>query len=113
MLIALVEVVKRTLLAIVVISLVVTKITLLVPLSYVLSILLAGKLTLVLSFVGSTGSTMISFILPGLFYKKLVTSGTILTSCKSLNFLSNFIVVYGFTIMVVCLYFNISSLELY
>lgn len=38
--------------------------------SYIIS-MLVSKLDLVLSFVGATGSTTISFILPGLFYAKM------------------------------------------
>ncbi|KAI7877128.1 hypothetical protein K492DRAFT_166391 [Lichtheimia hyalospora FSU 10163] len=65
-----------------------------------------SQLDLVLAFVGSTGSTSISFILPGLFYYKLHqdkpwTSGKIIAVVLA---------AYGVAIMSVCLTFNIIRL---
>ncbi|TDL23915.1 hypothetical protein BD410DRAFT_786588 [Rickenella mellea] len=62
-------------------------------------------LRLVLSFVGSTGSTTISFILPGLFYWKLTRddpSGNKLLTRGALA-----LAIYGCCIFVFCLSFNI------
>ncbi|GAB5593637.1 hypothetical protein Unana1_08537 [Umbelopsis nana] len=70
--------------------------------SYITAITIT-KLDLVLAFVGSTGSTLISFILPGLFYVKINenepwTREKIIALCLA---------IYGFAVMVVCLTFNI------
>lgn len=62
-------------------------------------------LQLVLSFVGSTGSTTISFILPGLFYYKLFHDKP--SSSKFLVYGSACLAVYGVFIFVFCLSFNI------
>ncbi|KAL1924970.1 uncharacterized protein VTP21DRAFT_4624 [Calcarisporiella thermophila] len=61
-----------------------------------------SKLDLVLSFVGSTGSTMISFILPGLFFWKLHENES--HPSKSLSIL---LFIYGVLVMCLCLTFNI------
>ncbi|PFH51839.1 hypothetical protein AMATHDRAFT_141685 [Amanita thiersii Skay4041] len=61
-------------------------------------------LKLVLSFVGSTGSTTISFILPGLFYWKL-SRGDV--SARRLNMGALALAIYGSCIFVFCLGFNI------
>ncbi|KAI9355270.1 transmembrane amino acid transporter protein-domain-containing protein [Pilaira anomala] len=63
-----------------------------------------SQLDLVLSFVGSTGSTTISFILPGLFYFKLHDGWHWKRICAL------FLVAYGFMVMSVCLTFNIQRL---
>ncbi|KAH8832696.1 transmembrane amino acid transporter protein-domain-containing protein [Flagelloscypha sp. PMI_526] len=65
-----------------------------------------SDLQLVLSFVGSTGSTTISFILPGLFYWKLTRHDhdKILT-----NRLAMLLAIYGMIIFVFCLGFNIAK----
>ncbi|ORY95058.1 transmembrane amino acid transporter protein-domain-containing protein [Syncephalastrum racemosum] len=73
--------------------------------SYLLAITVS-KLDLVLAFVGSTGSTTISFILPGLFYYKIHENdpwhrGKIAAVALA---------VYGFLVMGVCLTFNIIHL---
>ncbi|KIY53383.1 hypothetical protein FISHEDRAFT_68988 [Fistulina hepatica ATCC 64428] len=62
-------------------------------------------LQMVLSFVGSTGSTTISFILPGLFYWKL----TRVDPDKNvlLNRGAMALVVYGISVFIFCLSFNI------
>jgi amino acid permease len=70
--------------------------------SYIIAITVS-ELDLVLSFVGSTGSTAVSFILPGSFYYKLHqndpwTGRKILSVC---------LFTYGLLIMVVCLTANI------
>ncbi|KAF9925801.1 hypothetical protein FBU30_004476 [Linnemannia zychae] len=70
--------------------------------SYIIAITVS-QLDLVLSFVGSTGSTAISFILPGSFYYKLHqndpwTGRKILSVCLT---------AYGFMVMVICLSANI------
>ncbi|KAH9839693.1 transmembrane amino acid transporter protein-domain-containing protein [Rhodofomes roseus] len=62
-------------------------------------------LQMVLSFVGSTGSTTISFILPGLFYWKL--SHTDPTASKTLSRAALALAVYGMCVFVFCLSFNI------
>lgn len=62
-------------------------------------------LRLVLSFVGSTGSTTISFILPGLFYWKLTRDDPNVD--KRLNMAAFALMVYGMLIFVFCLSFNI------
>ncbi|TFK39871.1 transmembrane amino acid transporter protein-domain-containing protein [Crucibulum laeve] len=62
-------------------------------------------LQLVLSFVGSTGSTTISFILPGLFYWKMTRNDP--TAKKSLNMAALSLAIYGAFIFVFCLGFNI------
>lgn len=61
------------------------------------------KLDLVLAFVGSTGSTVISFILPSLFYLKLHEDQPWTASKITAAFLG----VYGCCVMVICLSFNI------
>ncbi|KAF9047146.1 hypothetical protein BDZ89DRAFT_978893 [Hymenopellis radicata] len=63
-------------------------------------------LQMVLSFVGSTGSTTLSFILPGLFYWKLTRNDE---SVKTLNSLALALMIYGCFIFVFCLGFNIYS----
>ncbi|ELU43692.1 vacuolar amino acid transporter 5 [Rhizoctonia solani AG-1 IA] len=70
----------------------------------------AERLGLVLSFVGSTGSTTISFILPGLFYFKLFRndpghSRVLLGTALALA-------LYGALIFVFCLTFNIMKYRL-
>jgi len=62
-------------------------------------------LQLVLSFVGSTGSTTISFILPGLFYWKLTRNDP--SASKFLNRAALALSIYGACIFVFCLGFNI------
>jgi amino acid permease len=60
----------------------------------------------VLAFVGSTGSTTISFILPGLFYFRMFND----RKWHWKRLVAAFLVVYGFFIMTVCLSFNIIKL---
>ncbi|KAI0924501.1 hypothetical protein AcW2_005375 [Taiwanofungus camphoratus] len=62
-------------------------------------------LQMVLSFVGSTGSTTISFILPGLFYWKLSRADP--GASKMLRRASLGLAIYGTCIFVFCLSFNI------
>ncbi|TFY79175.1 hypothetical protein EWM64_g4838 [Hericium alpestre] len=62
-------------------------------------------LQMVLSFVGATGSTTISFILPGLFYWKMTRNEP--TASKALRRASLALFVYGCCILVFCLSFNI------
>ncbi|KAJ6620650.1 transmembrane amino acid transporter protein-domain-containing protein [Mycena sp. CBHHK59/15] len=64
-----------------------------------------NDLQLVLSFVGSTGSTTISFILPGLFYWKLTRADRNRNNALSLGALA--LAVYGMFVFVFCLSFNI------
>lgn len=61
---------------------------------------------LVLALVGATGSTAISFILPGLFGYKLIGSGVSepKQSEKILKFFSLLLVFWGFAVMILCLY---------
>ncbi|KAI9271755.1 transmembrane amino acid transporter protein-domain-containing protein [Phascolomyces articulosus] len=70
--------------------------------SYLIAITVT-ELDLVLAFVGSTGSTTISFILPGIFYYKIHENdpwkpGKISAVCLA---------IYGLLVMGVCLTFNI------
>ncbi|KAG2225636.1 hypothetical protein INT45_012108, partial [Circinella minor] len=70
--------------------------------SYLIAITVT-ELDLVLAFVGSTGSTTISFILPGIFYYKIHENdpwkpGKIAAVCLA---------VYGILVMSICLTFNI------
>ncbi|KAI0330913.1 hypothetical protein GY45DRAFT_1323045 [Cubamyces sp. BRFM 1775] len=62
-------------------------------------------LQMVLSFVGSTGSTTISFILPGLFYWKLSRNDP--NASKTLSRAALGLAIYGMFIFVFCLSFNI------
>ncbi|KAL4250211.1 amino acid/polyamine transporter 2 family protein [Abortiporus biennis] len=62
-------------------------------------------LQMVLSFVGSTGSTTISFILPGLFYWKLSHDDP--TANRTLNKAALALAIYGLFIFVFCLTYNI------
>lgn len=64
---------------------------------------------LVLAIVGATGSTAISFILPGLFGYTLVGSDVdVLTKKhKTLKNASLFLVIWGFVVMVLCLYVSL------
>jgi amino acid permease len=62
-------------------------------------------LRLVLSFVGATGSTTISFILPGLFFWKLTRHDPSVS--KKLNMAAFGLMVYGICVIVFCLGFNI------
>ncbi|KZP01804.1 hypothetical protein CALVIDRAFT_474204 [Calocera viscosa TUFC12733] len=62
-------------------------------------------LQLVLSFVGSTGSTTISFILPGLLYFQLFRHDQ--DSSRTLKWGSLALSIYGTFILVFCLSFNI------
>ncbi|KAJ6530041.1 transmembrane amino acid transporter protein-domain-containing protein [Mycena vulgaris] len=64
-----------------------------------------NDLQLVLSFVGSTGSTTISFILPGLFYWKLTRADRNRNNALSLGALA--LAAYGSFVFVFCLGFNI------
>jgi len=63
------------------------------------------ELEVVLGFVGSTGSTIISFILPGLFYFTLFRSEAGKTKWFALA-----LTIYGVFVMVFCLSFNIYKL---
>jgi len=63
------------------------------------------NLEMVLSFVGSTGSTTISFILPGLLYWKLTKDDP--NKNKYLNWAALALVLYGFLILVFCLSYNV------
>ncbi|KAG0844674.1 hypothetical protein G6F18_001656 [Rhizopus arrhizus] len=66
-----------------------------------------SQLDIVLSFVGSTGSTSISFILPGLFYFKIFRDDA-WYHWKRL--VSLFLIIYGLLVMTICLTFNIKRL---
>ncbi|KAF0395541.1 vacuolar amino acid transporter 5 [Gigaspora margarita] len=70
--------------------------------SYTISILVS-KLDLILSFVGSTGSTAVSFILPGIFYYKLHED----RPWNYRKILSVFLTIYGLSVMCICLTMNI------
>jgi amino acid permease len=79
--------------------------TIIIILSYLVAITIS-QLDLVLSFVGSTGSTTISFILPGLFYFKLYSD----KKWHWKRMIALFLTIYGVTVMTVCLTFNIKRL---
>ncbi|KAL7418940.1 hypothetical protein Q5752_006624 [Cryptotrichosporon argae] len=68
--------------------------------------MLVDELEVVLSFVGSTGSTIISFILPGIFYFRLFRDDRGPTKWFALA-----LAVYGVAVMVFCLTFNIVKLS--
>ncbi|KAJ3989322.1 transmembrane amino acid transporter protein-domain-containing protein [Lentinula detonsa] len=68
---------------------------------------IVDDLKIVLSFVGSTGSTTISFILPGLLYWKLSRGDH---GSKILNRAALALAAYGVCIFVFCLGFNIYQL---
>ncbi|KAF9581945.1 hypothetical protein BGW38_000860 [Lunasporangiospora selenospora] len=70
--------------------------------SYLIAITVS-TLELVLSLVGSTGSTAISFILPGFFYYKLHINDR----WDVRKVLSVCLIVYGFMVMTICLSANI------
>lgn len=73
---------------------------------YVLAISIKS-FALVLAVVGATGSTSISFILPGLFGYKLIGSQNSNQLSKSemvLKTLAYILVIWGFCVMVLCLY---------
>ncbi|KAI8972327.1 transmembrane amino acid transporter protein-domain-containing protein, partial [Pilobolus umbonatus] len=72
-------------------------------LSYLVAISVT-HLETILTFVGSTGSTIISFILPGLFYYRLHASWSV----SRINAL--LLSIYGLIIMTVCLSFNLLEL---
>ncbi|KAI7849423.1 transmembrane amino acid transporter protein-domain-containing protein [Circinella umbellata] len=73
--------------------------------TYVIAITVS-QLDLVLAFVGSTGSTAVSFILPGLFYFKL-NENEPWTFAKTSSLI---LTIFGFTVMTVCLTYNILNL---
>ncbi|KAI0306057.1 vacuolar amino acid transporter 5 [Multifurca ochricompacta] len=66
------------------------------------------NLEMVLSFVGATGSTTISFILPGLFYWKLTKDDP--NRNKLLNTGALALICYGFLILIFCLSYNIYNI---
>lgn len=65
---------------------------------------------LVLALVGATGSTAISFILPGLFGYKLIGSDSQKPTKKEnvFKYMSLALVIWGFVVMVVCLYSSLA-----
>ncbi|WVQ76391.1 hypothetical protein IAR50_006057 [Cryptococcus sp. DSM 104548] len=63
------------------------------------------ELEIVLAFVGSTGSTIISFILPGFFYFRLFRDEPGTTKWWAL-----FLGIYGIGVMAFCLTFNVVNL---
>lgn len=62
----------------------------------------------VLSFVGATGSTIISFILPGLFYFKLFRHDD--GAPRALTWAALALAIYGTCVMAFCLTYNIVKL---
>jgi len=66
------------------------------------------NLQMVLSFVGSTGSTTVSFILPGLFFWKLTRNDP--RTSKTLNRSALGLAIYGMLVFVFCLSYNIYKL---
>ncbi|KAF9525338.1 transmembrane amino acid transporter protein-domain-containing protein [Crepidotus variabilis] len=67
-----------------------------------------NDLQLVLSFVGATGSTSISFILPGLFFWKLTKNDP--NTSKTMNWSALALMIYGMCVCVFCLSFNVYGL---
>ncbi|ORE03134.1 hypothetical protein BCV72DRAFT_296705 [Rhizopus microsporus var. microsporus] len=80
--------------------------TAIVVCSYLVAITIT-QLDVVLSFVGSTGSTTISFILPGLFYFKIFQDDH---WYHWKRIVSLFLAIYGALVMCICLSFNIMRL---
>ncbi|ODV87873.1 hypothetical protein CANARDRAFT_192817 [[Candida] arabinofermentans NRRL YB-2248] len=78
--------------------------TIIVVLSYVVSLTITS-LEHVLAFVGSTGSTSISFILPGFFAFKLISSNNEPLSRKDklIKWGALLLIIWGFVVMFVCL----------
>ncbi|CAG8574479.1 16031_t:CDS:2 [Acaulospora morrowiae] len=70
--------------------------------SYIIA-MLVSELDIVLAFVGSTGSTSVSFILPGLFYYKLNEN----SPWDTRKILSVCLATYGIFVMTICLTSNI------
>lgn len=70
-----------------------------------------NSFALVLAIVGATGSTSISFILPGLFgYKLIGTESDFPTTLEEIfKILSLILVIWGFTVMFLCLYVSLAS----
>lgn len=83
--------------------------TLLLVVGYTLAITLES-FALVIAVIGATGSTSISFILPGLFGYKLIGSEKDAPSKteKTLRLLSLLLTIWGFAVMVVCLYSSLA-----
>ncbi|KAI9318086.1 transmembrane amino acid transporter protein-domain-containing protein [Dichotomocladium elegans] len=73
--------------------------------SYLIAITVS-ELDLVLAFVGSTGSTTISFILPGIFYYKIHENDP----WKAGKISAVGLAVYGVLVMCICLAFNVARL---
>ncbi|KAH3671708.1 hypothetical protein OGAPHI_000413 [Ogataea philodendri] len=78
--------------------------TIIVILSYLVAITVKS-LAHVLAIVGSTGSTSISFILPGFFAYKLIGSGNVSLSTKDLvlKYSGLALAIWGFVVMIICL----------
>ncbi|CAB4437725.1 unnamed protein product [Rhizophagus irregularis] len=72
---------------------------------YYIIAILVSKLDLVLAFVGSTGSTTISFILPGIFYYKIHENDP----WDKKKILATFLAFYGLCVMAICLTLNIKK----
>ncbi|KAF9778304.1 transmembrane amino acid transporter protein-domain-containing protein [Thelephora terrestris] len=66
------------------------------------------NLQMVLSFVGSTGSTTVSFILPGLFFWKLTRNDP--ETSKALNRSALGLAIYGMLVFIFCLSYNVYNL---
>ncbi|KAL1922374.1 uncharacterized protein VTP21DRAFT_9913 [Calcarisporiella thermophila] len=73
--------------------------------SYLISISVS-QLDLVLSFVGATGSTTISFILPGIFYWRVHQNDP----WRPKKILAVLLLLYGVLVMICCLTFNFMRL---
>ncbi|KAM9927705.1 hypothetical protein OXX59_002355 [Metschnikowia pulcherrima] len=82
---------------------------LLLAVGYTLAITLKS-FALVIAVIGATGSTSISFILPGLFGFKLIGSESAELSApeKVLRISSLLLTIWGFVVMVVCLYSSLA-----
>ncbi|RUS18580.1 transmembrane amino acid transporter protein-domain-containing protein, partial [Endogone sp. FLAS-F59071] len=74
-------------------------------LDVVRALFLLSDISRVLSFVGSTGSTIISFILPGAFYYKLHETEPWHPS----KIIAVFLATYGCCVMAICLTYNIAN----
>ncbi|KAI9594611.1 transmembrane amino acid transporter protein-domain-containing protein [Syncephalis fuscata] len=81
--------------------------------SYILAITV-NKLDLVLSLVGATGSTTISFILPGLFYWRITglqddsaTTVTLSRKERLLRWMAGGLAVYGICVLCICVSFTL------
>ncbi|EPX71565.1 vacuolar amino acid efflux transporter Avt8 [Schizosaccharomyces octosporus yFS286] len=93
-----------------------TVLTLCILLTSLLIALSLSSLELVLAFVGSTGSTFISFVLPGLLYYFFSHNAVSPNSAsekqlKITRFVAACLAIYGISVMILCLNINLAKLK--